>query len=327
MSAGVTVSVVINCYNHEPYVGEAIESVLKQSLADLELILIDNGSTDGSRAVMQSYSDPRIRHIFHDDNRSLSRRLNEGVAAARGEFVSILYSDDLMRPHKLEHQVQLMRKLGPDYGVVYAPPLALNQLTGERWQHPTMRVSGPMMPAILNHHYDGSIDMCTPLTRRVCYERYRWHDDLFGDGEMIFFRIAMSWRFHFDPTPVVILRDHGSNMGKALKQNSDMMFEILDRLQEHPDFPSTCRSDLKHFRAVLNRNVAWSVLRMSNQEGSWVRSRLVRAIRLEPKQVLHPKTLIGMAVASLPSRIQSGINSVGNRLRPKPENRALVLDY
>ena len=63
-----TVSVVLNCYNHEPYVAAAIESVLAQTCRDFELILIDNGSTDGSRRVMQSFDDERIRLILHDDN-------------------------------------------------------------------------------------------------------------------------------------------------------------------------------------------------------------------------------------------------------------------
>ena len=102
-----TVSVVLNCYNHEPYVAAAIESVLAQTCRDFELILIDNGSTDGSRRVMQSFDDERIRLILHDDNQSISRRLNEGVAAARGQFVSILYSDDLFLPHKLERQLAI----------------------------------------------------------------------------------------------------------------------------------------------------------------------------------------------------------------------------
>ena len=102
-----TVSVVLNCYNHAAYVGEAIESVLAQTYRNFELILIDNGSTDGSRRMMQSYTDERIRLILHDDNQSISKRLNEGVAAARGEFVSILYSDDLFLPDKLERQLAI----------------------------------------------------------------------------------------------------------------------------------------------------------------------------------------------------------------------------
>src|SRR5688572_11864637 len=100
-----TVSVILNCYNHEAYVGEAIQSVLDQAFADFELIIIDNGSSDGSRAVIEAFQDPRIRLVLNDDNQSLSKRLNEGVAIARGKFVAVLYSDDWMLPDKLERQV------------------------------------------------------------------------------------------------------------------------------------------------------------------------------------------------------------------------------
>src|SRR6185503_3801925 len=140
LAGGVTptVSVVLNCYNHERYIGEAIDSVLAQTHRDFELILIDNGSTDGSRTVMQSYSDPRIRLVMHDDNRTLSSRLNEGIAAARGEFVAVLYSDDRFLPDKLERQLAIFAELPDDYGVVYAPAVRFNQRTGKRWLYPSI---------------------------------------------------------------------------------------------------------------------------------------------------------------------------------------------
>src|SRR5687768_1793477 len=101
------VSVILNCYNHAPYVAEAVESVLGQSFADFELILVDNGSTDETRTILERYDDRRIRRFFHAENQSLSKRLNEGVAAADGEFVAVLYSDDWMLPDKLARQVAM----------------------------------------------------------------------------------------------------------------------------------------------------------------------------------------------------------------------------
>ena len=161
------VSVILNCYNHEPYVAEAIESVLAQSLADFELIITDNGSTDGTRAIIEQYDDPRIIRKFHDTNESLSRRLNQGLSAARGEFICILYSDDWMLPDKLARQVRLLSKLPADYGVVYCPSIGYNQHTKVRWQHDCIRVDGAFMPAILRRYREGYPDMSSPMLRRA----------------------------------------------------------------------------------------------------------------------------------------------------------------
>jgi glycosyltransferase involved in cell wall biosynthesis len=320
------VSVILNCYNHEEYVREAVESVLRQTFEDFELILIDNGSTDGSRAVLDRYDDPRIRRAFHDDNRSLSRRLNEGAAMARGEYVAILYSDDWMLPDKLERQVALLGALSEDYGAVYCPALGFNQHSSQRWQYPSMAQLDADLITLLRHHFDGAIDMSSPLTRRTCFERYSWNDDLFTDGEAIFFRIAMRWRVRFDPQPTVVLRDHGGNVGKSLQRNHDMLMTALDRMQRHPDFEIRWCAELDRFRAVACRNTAWAVLRLGG-DGAWARAQLGMAISLRPALLAHPRTLAAMTLAALPKWLRTAGNAVGDRLRHRPENRTLVEGY
>ena len=322
-----TVSVVLNCYNHEPYVGDAIESVLAQTFRNFELILIDNGSTDGSRRVMQSYGDERIRLILHDENQSISRRLNEGVAAARGEFVSILYSDDLFLPDKLERQLGMFSGRPDDYGVVYAPPIRFNQLTGARWTYTSFGLSGDLYPAMLDRFHGGSIDMDSPLTRRECFLRYPFFDDLFADGEMIFFRIAMRWKFKFDPKPVVEIREHDANIGKAIQKNHDMMMEMWDRIAVHPDFPERYLPNLRHLQAVACTKHAWTALRMNSTDDRWLRRQLRRGIRAEPSQLLHPRVLAGVAFACLPAGVRIAMNGLAERMRPTPENTNLVQDY
>jgi len=320
MTAGPAVSVILNCYNHQDYVSEAIESVLRQTHRDLELIIIDNGSTDGTRKVIESFTDERIRPFLHDDNRTVSRRLNEGVAAARGEFVTILYSDDWFLPRKLERQLGIFATLPPDYGVIYGPAIGFNQITGVRWQRPSLGVSGPMMPAMFDRFFDGSIDMSTPLTRRVCFEQYPFYDELFSDGEYVFFRIAISWKFHFDPEPFVVLRDHGENMSKATHKNHDMMMAMLDRMEARPDFREEWRPNLRHLRALAYRNHTWMALRMDHDDDAWVWQQFRRSLVAEPTQLLRPKMLAAMALALLPGGARATLNRLVNDRRPRPES-------
>lgn len=317
------VSVILNCYNHEPYVAEAVESVLSQTFDDFELILIDNGSTDGSRAVLDRFDDPRIRRLYHDRNESLSRRLNQGVDAATGEFVCILYSDDMMLPDKLEWQVAQFGGLGLDYGVVYCPAIGLNHWTGARWTYGSMGLSGAMMPAMFRGYWRGGIDMSSPLIRRAALAEHRWHEDQPGDGEAIFFRIAIDWLFAYDPQPSVILRDTGANWGKAIIRNVPMIKTWLVRLEAHPKFRPEWLPELRRYRALVSRNAAWSVLRTGGDR-HWARQELKEALRAEPGLLFEWRTPLALGLALAPGGLAVGANKLAGLIRRGPENKNLV---
>ena len=104
-----TVSVIMPAYNHEPYVGKAIESVLEQTFTDFELIIINDGSTDSTAAKIQSYGDPRIRY-YEQENRDAYHALNRGLGLARGRYVSIINSDDHYAAERLSFLVGCMQQ-------------------------------------------------------------------------------------------------------------------------------------------------------------------------------------------------------------------------
>jgi glycosyltransferase involved in cell wall biosynthesis len=95
------ISVIIPAYNHETYILDAVRSVLEQTCTDFELIIIDDGSTDGTLAKIQNLQDGRIR-VFHQDNQGAAKTINRGIGLARGTYISILNSDDLYTPDRLE---------------------------------------------------------------------------------------------------------------------------------------------------------------------------------------------------------------------------------
>jgi hypothetical protein len=102
------VSVVMAVHNGDRYIGAAVDSVLAQRFPDLELIVVDDGSTDRSAAIVRERADPRVRLVSNGRNLGLAPSLNIGVAAARGEFIARLDSDDLALPARLERQVAFM---------------------------------------------------------------------------------------------------------------------------------------------------------------------------------------------------------------------------
>ena len=96
------ISVIIPSYNHAPYIEEAISSVLNQSFKDFELIIIDDASQDQSWQLIQGFNDKRIRYIQHADNQGAAQTINEGLALAKGECLTILNSDDSYHPERLK---------------------------------------------------------------------------------------------------------------------------------------------------------------------------------------------------------------------------------
>lgn len=102
------VSVVMSVYNGEAYLRQAIDSILCQSFTDFEFLVIDDGSTDQTSAILHSYEDPRIRLLTNPKNVGLSQSLNRGLSEARGEFVARQDADDVSEPERLGRQVAFL---------------------------------------------------------------------------------------------------------------------------------------------------------------------------------------------------------------------------
>lgn len=114
-----TVSVIMPAYNSEAFIGESVRSVLGQTFTDLELIVVDDGSTDATAARLAEFHDPRLKVINHESNRGVSAAGNAGFRAAAGRFLCCIGSDDIWLPEKLAEQVALVQR-EPDVGVVYS---------------------------------------------------------------------------------------------------------------------------------------------------------------------------------------------------------------
>lgn len=101
------VSIIIPCYNVEPWVGAAIDSALAQTWPDTEIIAVNDGSTDGTSAVLRRLEGPRVR-VLEQGNRGAAAARNAGLREARGEFIQYLDGDDLLAPQKLARQVPVL---------------------------------------------------------------------------------------------------------------------------------------------------------------------------------------------------------------------------
>jgi len=128
LSFPVRVSIIMPCYNAARFIAEAIASVIVQTESSWELIVIDDGSTDGSAEVVGRFTDPRIR-LLSQANAGVSAARNAGLACARGEFVAFLDADDRMRPNRLHVPLEIFAR-DPSLDLVVHDFVRFEQDTG-----------------------------------------------------------------------------------------------------------------------------------------------------------------------------------------------------
>jgi len=120
------VTVLLTVHDGEQFVPTALESVLRQTVDDLELLVVDDGSTDGTPAILDAIADPRLRVLRSDAQLGLARSLNRGLEEARGEYVARLDADDVALPRRLERQLLRIRS-GPEVAILGSAVVDLDE--------------------------------------------------------------------------------------------------------------------------------------------------------------------------------------------------------
>lgn len=173
------VSVIIPTYNREQVIGRSIASVLNQTYPYFELLIVDDGSVDRTKQVVERISDERIRYIALDKNQGVGRARNIGMQEARYDFIAFLDSDDEWMPEKLELQMEKMMhsigKLrgGEELGAVYCRMDTVSRKTGERYIYPPVSLDKEILEGQIFNQLlvKNLIGMPTLLIRRECMEK------------------------------------------------------------------------------------------------------------------------------------------------------------
>jgi glycosyltransferase involved in cell wall biosynthesis len=208
------VSVIMPSYNHAKFLPEAIESVLGQTFEDFELIIIDDGSEDGSQEIIKDYSkkDNRVRAIFHAENLGISRTFNELIEKAKGDFISCIASDDLWVKDKLEKQLKIMEQ--DENLVVWTEGEIIDvdgHSTGEKFTqlYDGTEKNGNIFDNLLsgNFIYGSSMMYKSENLKGIQIdENLKYLND-----HKFFLDLAYRYNFHFIPEPISKYRVHGEN--------------------------------------------------------------------------------------------------------------------
>jgi glycosyltransferase involved in cell wall biosynthesis len=154
------VAVIIPTFNRASTVVRAIRTVLGQTCQDWELIVVDDGSTDGTEQAVRGFADRRITYIRHDQNRGPGAARNTGIRYAQGDYVAFLDSDDEWLPEKLQKELEVFRNSDPAVGLVYTGEMILDE-TGRVLKTCMATKSGWAYDALLDWDFIGSCSRVT----------------------------------------------------------------------------------------------------------------------------------------------------------------------
>ncbi|WP_240041603.1 MULTISPECIES: glycosyltransferase family 2 protein [Okeania] len=240
------VSVIIPVYNCELYIAQAIESVFKQTYTNYEIIVIDDGSTDNTRQVLQPYM-TKIRY-FYQENQGLSATRNRGIKLAKGELIALLDADDLFLSYKLKEQVAIF-DAQPNIGLVQSGWRVVDE-KGEKIQD------------IEPWHKSPELDLVSWLKWKTTNPsgmmfRKEWLERVGGFNEKlrrledfdIVIRLALAGcQSTWFPKVAVCYRQHSSNMTRNLLAQTAVEEKILDELFSNPNLPPKIQQLEKELR-------------------------------------------------------------------------------
>lgn len=226
MSHTDIVSVILPVYNGEKFVGRAIESVLDQTYEGLELIVVDDGSSDNSLDVVQSYTDSRLK-LFKKTNGGPASARNFGIKHSFGEFIALIDQDDLWYPEKLEKQIILLSQ-NSKLGMVYCDALSVY----EDGSGPTSKWSElhvPQTGKVFIDLYQGNFILSSSaIFRKSLIHKIGLVDEdkkYFGvDDYECWLRIALNSEIGYVPEILVERRLHKSNLSFRNKKSQAMMY-------------------------------------------------------------------------------------------------------
>lgn len=251
------VSVIIPAYNAGRFLGEALESVLRQTFQDFEVIVVDDGSTDNTAEVVARFADSRTLYIYHEKNRGLPAARNTGICASMGKYVAFLDADDWYLPRKLEVQVSYLNE-HPTTGLVASGWVETDA------QGKMFRVVKPWP----NTTRSFSLKECVlglPLVVHCVLVRREWLETvgLFDesmrwveDTDLWLRLLAAGCQFAWLPEIVCCRRFHAHNMSREVKRMHDGGIAVLNKLYARNDLPSEVRDQANLAYASIHVSAA-----------------------------------------------------------------------
>ena len=300
MSENNLVSIIINCYNGENFLKEAVDSVIAQIYQKWEIIFWDNQSTDSSAKIFQNYEDARLKYFLAPKHTNLSEARKSAIEQASGEYYAFLDVDDWWDTKKLEKQMSCFND--PDVGLVYGNFWYVDEENGIQYiSHRNLLPSGYLTDDLLKNYCVGLLSI---IIRKKAYEALNYGFDssyhIIGDFD-ITLRISLQWKIDCVQAPIAFFRFHGKN---ELFSNEEKLVQELeawrDCMKFEPNFANRkgFKNFIQHIEYLkLNTNLKTrnyqQVLKCINNLGfSKIQLKIIIKIIIPQTVIQHLKFLI-----------------------------------
>lgn len=291
------VSVLTASYNMGHFITEAIESVARQSYANIQHVIIDDGSTDDTKQIVEPYLKDSRLEFHYQANQGQTVAKNAGLKRARGDFICYLDADNLWYPDKLEKQLKVFSGLPAEYKIVYT---LQEDIDGQGKVIPT--------PANLQRYHSGRISghlladnfvtFNTAMIRKICFEDLGGFDESLArsiDYEL-FLRFSTKYEFHFIPEITTSYRIWEGQMSQDKGRRHRAGLMIMERfLSDHPDLvePDVVRK--ARGRVYTTRGDYHAGNRQYREAVGY----FLRSLRYDPFNIVTYKGIVKMALPFL----------------------------
>lgn len=263
------VSVIVPVYNAMAYLPATVDSVLEQTLSSFEVILIDDGSSDGVQQWAQKITDPRI-HYINQGRKGTSHARNTGIAQAQGEYIAFLDADDLWDPTKLEKQVACLEQ-NPQVGLVYTLVSLINQqndLTGHVFANCP---EGDVWEQLVVRNFIGCGSV--PMVRRQCFETVGVFDEerlgSYLEDWDLWLRVARHYPFALLNESLVFYRLHPYGSSKNWRGMERSYHNLIEKaLADAPSHlsPAELTALQKQSEGTIYFVLAWQAVHGQNRD-------------------------------------------------------------
>jgi len=232
--SGSMISVIIPTYNSKKYIGEAISSVLRQTCTDYEIIVVDDGSTDNTKDIIDT-NFPQVRY-YYISHHGVSRARNYGIQRARGEFIAFLDADDLWLPEKLERQIDVFNA-DQELGFVFTEHRVFdtNGIREATFSKKERLMKGDI---IKNIFFYSHVALPTVMVRRQVFQEIGCFEESMkaAEDDNLWMRIALKFRIHLLDEVLVHIRSTENSLSRTtsnLYEGSLKNIELIEN--KYPD--------------------------------------------------------------------------------------------
>lgn len=299
------VSVIIPVYNRAHLLPRAVNSVLNQTYQDFEIIVVDDGSTDNVKEVIEKMQkkNEKIRYIRHEKNKGGGAARNTGIEAAKGQYIAFQDSDDEWLPEKLEKQIKAFESVSSTVGVVYSKCLRLKE--GKKIYAPFSWVKqkeGDIHKEFLKGNF---INTPMIIVRKECFKKAGKFDETLPRLQDWELALRLSKYYHFKYIDELLSIAHTTT--DSISMNQDALIKaLISILDKHfQDFKNDKKSLARHLCVIGD---------LLCQKGDLDQGRdyLFKALKFYP---LNIKCLIGVFTSLLGQEVYSKFVDLKHRLK------------